>query len=237
MDARTLLVKNGNAAVLQTLRPALVLRRSVRAASRLGGAPRAPHGWRWPVADDGRSLSLLAQFELDAQTAAVLELPRAGLLTIFYDSVGAPWLARQDALHVELFAESVTTTVSTPDDCDRFDEVGVALSEAELPRLGVPAPGGIETFCAVQEALDPRQAPLSFLGGHAFPLQEPMEDVCAEVEPSVLAADWRLLLQLDTDRGPGFSWGSGSGRLYVWLPHEDLRRGVFDRVVAIVQDT
>jgi hypothetical protein len=189
------------------------------------------------VGDAGRCLALLAQFELDGATAGALELPRPGLLTLFYDTLGAPWVGRGDAFRMEFLDETATLPAAVPDDCDRFDELAVDLSRTELPRLGRPTRSNLAAFRAVQQALDPRQSPLAFLGGHAFPLQEPMEDVCTELVPGVPPADWRLLVQLDTDPRPGFSWGSGSGRLYIWVPLGDLRQAVFDRAVAIVQDT
>ncbi len=42
--------------------------------------------------------------------------------------------------------------------------------------------------------------------------------------------DWRLLLQLDTDKaGPGWMWGD-VGRLYFWIPTEKLNNKAFDEV-------
>lgn len=220
-----------------SLRSALIIRASSTSGSVLGGMGCVPGGWTWPTAENGRSLSALAQFLLSQEHANSIGLPRPGMLTIFYDSVGAPWTGLQDAVRVELFDETATNSVAVPDDCDRFDEVAVDLSRTEFPRLGRPTPSNLAAFRAVQQAFDPRQSPLSFLGGHAFPLQEPMEDACTELVPGVPPADWRLLLQLDTDPRPGFAWGSGSGRLYIWVPLSDLRQAAFDRAVAIVQDT
>jgi uncharacterized protein YwqG len=38
------------------------------------------------------------------------------------------------------------------------------------------------------------------------------------------AANWRLLLQIDTDEeGPGWMWGD-VGRVYFWIKNQDLRR-------------
>jgi hypothetical protein len=61
----------------------------------------------------------------------------------------------------------------------------------------------------------------------------------AEQHPSFIAmlersADWRLLLQLDSDRSMGWSWGE-NGFLYYAVRDEDLRRGNFDGTWMVFQ--
>jgi uncharacterized protein YwqG len=48
------------------------------------------------------------------------------------------------------------------------------------------------------------------------------------------AADWGLLLQLDTDDDSDMMWGDG-GRLYFWIKRDDLRAGRFDDVWMVLQ--
>lgn len=48
------------------------------------------------------------------------------------------------------------------------------------------------------------------------------------------AADWLLLLQLDTDDEIGWMWGDG-GTLYYWILRQDLLAGRFDRTWMILQ--
>jgi uncharacterized protein YwqG len=49
------------------------------------------------------------------------------------------------------------------------------------------------------------------------------------------AADWRLLLQIDTDEdGPGWMWGDG-GRIYYWIKQQDLASLRFDDAWLILQ--
>jgi len=49
------------------------------------------------------------------------------------------------------------------------------------------------------------------------------------------SADWRLLMQIDTDvEGPGWEWADG-GRLYCWIRHADLAAGSFEKVWVILQ--
>jgi len=54
----------------------------------------------------------------------------------------------------------------------------------------------------------------------------------AELEAG--AAEWVLLLQLDSDPSANLNWGDG-GMLYFWIPRQDLRDRKFDRVWAVLQ--
>lgn len=48
------------------------------------------------------------------------------------------------------------------------------------------------------------------------------------------ASDWQLLLQIDTDEGPGWMWGD-VGRIYFWIKRNDLASLRFDDVWLIFQ--
>lgn len=48
------------------------------------------------------------------------------------------------------------------------------------------------------------------------------------------AADWRLLLQLDSDDDVGWMWGD-VGTLYFWVRESDARRGDFSKVWMVFQ--
>jgi uncharacterized protein YwqG len=91
------------------------------------------------------------------------------------------------------------------------------------------------------------------LMGHPQLIQNPMELECQlasngiycggasrfqEAEAKALepgAADWRLLLQIDTDEdGPGWMWGD-VGRIYFWIKQQDLATRCFDHVWLIFQ--
>lgn len=54
----------------------------------------------------------------------------------------------------------------------------------------------------------------------------------AELEAG--AADWVLLLQMDSDPSANLNWGD-EGMLYFWIPRQDLRDRKFDRVWAVLQ--
>jgi len=88
--------------------------------------------------------------------------------------------------------------------------------------------------------------------GHARPLQNAMELECQlvthdihcgdpggyedpraeELRPG--AADWTLLLQLDSDEPAGMMWGD-LGRLYFWIRGDDLAQRAFERTWTILQ--
>jgi len=48
------------------------------------------------------------------------------------------------------------------------------------------------------------------------------------------AADWRLLLQIDSDDPAGMMWGD-VGRIYYWMHTEDLAAHRFDRAWLVLQ--
>jgi uncharacterized protein YwqG len=54
----------------------------------------------------------------------------------------------------------------------------------------------------------------------------------AQLRPG--AADWRLILQVDSDSRAGWMWGD-VGRLYVWMREQDVRARRFDRCWTIMQ--
>ena len=90
------------------------------------------------------------------------------------------------------------------------------------------------------------------IGGWPFPIQGEMETECQLVANGVFcggpegysseraaclrpgAADWRLILQLDTDERAGWMWGDG-GKIYVWMREQDVRARRFDRCWTILQ--
>ena len=49
------------------------------------------------------------------------------------------------------------------------------------------------------------------------------------------AADWQLLLQIDSDEeNTGMMWGGG-GRLYFWIRKDDLKKRAFANVWMVLE--
>jgi len=99
------------------------------------------------------------------------------------------------------------------------------------------------------QALQPAE-PVHQVGGFPQPVQgDQMELECQTVTEGIHlggegskkhermtsnAADWRLLLQLDTDNDAGMMWGD-TGMLYFWIREQDARAGDFSRIWMILQ--
>jgi hypothetical protein len=66
------------------------------------------------------------------------------------------------------------------------------------------------------------------LSGHLDPLSLPL--------PAKGSADWRLLLQLDSDTKMGWVWGD-VGRIYFWAPQQDIQAANFGGSWLILQCT
>lgn len=133
---------------------------------------------------------------------------------------------------------------------------GLTLPDWEWIRNFAPAlasVGELNAYSALQESLPTSKSPQHRLLGHAAPQQGPMELECQLVTHGLYcgnasgfndpraktlqpgAANWRLLLQIDTDeKGPGWMWGD-VGMLYYWIPESALRERQFDRAWMILQ--
>jgi uncharacterized protein YwqG len=105
---------------------------------------------------------------------------------------------------------------------------------------------------AAVEALTPAE-PVHQVGGYPLAVQsDGMELECQLVTSGIYvgnssgytksnvdaskpgSADWRLLLQLDTDDDAGMMWGD-TGRLYFWIREQDARAGDFSKTWTILQ--
>jgi hypothetical protein len=72
------------------------------------------------------------------------------------------------------------------------------------------------------------------LAASGFTVETPKQLAAARRAAHVQVADWRLLLQLDTDPAARFEWGD-SGRLYLLARDEDVRACRFDRTWLLLQ--
>jgi uncharacterized protein YwqG len=223
-------------------------------ASKIGGAPDLPDDTSWPTDRDAHALSFVAQLDLASLPAMDHDLPREGTLSFFYDTVRQPpgdAPGDEASLAVIWNAPKPLRRRGSHPDAEEFPECVVTATVAwGPPRDPVAWP----TDEAAGEAFVNAwvgEAPEAKLLGHPDTLQEAMEGVCEALSrgdiPAVdagrLALDdprrdrWVLLLQLASDGAAAFSFGSGSGRLYVWIPRDALHARDFSRARALVQDT
>jgi uncharacterized protein DUF1963 len=214
-------------------------------ASRFGGVPDVPADFEWPGEDE--PMPLLAQIDLAALPPS--ELPRAGwLLFFFYDAGNEHGVVRHVTGAREQLARAAAPEEAYPPCALEVQE----SVDVELPDLDD------ETFAAEQdkwlpfldvvrtlrgdppaEELDPD--PIKALAnhhllGHPEAIQGPMIEELDQFDQRGATHDgpWRLLLQIESDRVAGFSWGDG-GSLYFWVRAQALAEGNFERVWCISQ--
>lgn len=131
-----------------------------------------------------------------------------------------------------------------------------ASIELTLPQFAseIPErPPASEKYQELRESLAAEPADVQHrLLGHPQEIQNPMEVECQRVTNGFRcgspadyaaegasdfddgAADWRLLLQIDSDDAPSWMWGD-CGRLYFWIRRQDLAARDFSNVWLILQ--
>lgn len=218
--------------------------------SRLGGAPDMAGDW--PRYEE-RPLCCVAQLDLAEVRAANGPewLPGQGRLLFFYELEHGSWgLNTKDAGSAAVIHETGPPAPATePDDLPaeaRFPAYPVSfvrgISYPTEERLAVDWSGlnatSADALEAALAALAPA-APMHQIGGYPSPVQsDRMEAECHDIarrlfQPSDVA-DWRLLLQLDTDDDAGMMWGD-VGSLYFWIREQDARAGDFSKIWMILQ--
>lgn len=245
----------------QLIRPTLVLIPAERLGfSKLGGAPELPTGAAWPSGSDG-PLAFVAQLDLAElrQTGGPEWLPQKGALYAFYDEEGA---GRADHTRILFSPDAERAPLAPPAALPkrlRFAERRVGFRRT----LSIPSPQWLGVDVreidfgdadldvlneAVSDSLGDR--PQHRVGGYPAEIQEarmPLEcehlsrglrppaygeDVAPDVQRA--AEEWRLLLQVDSDRALGMNWGD-AGRLYVFVREADARVADFSHTVALWQ--
>lgn len=134
------------------------------------------------------------------------------------------------------------------------DAVPELTLPAEHPDIDYDTPAD-EAYRKLLAHLSTGEDPTHRLLGHPQPIQGEMELECQHASNGINcggvrlsaqesarakelesgAADWRLLLQIDTDTdGPGWMWGD-VGRIYFWILKQDLKAHRFDNVWLVLQ--
>jgi uncharacterized protein YwqG len=222
-----------------------------RGTSFLRGAPSiAPDPW--PVRN-GRKLDFLAQIDL-AQVQAALQpdwLPREGALLFFYDFesyVMGSDVGSQDCwavIYQPVASRDLAPRESPAPSDPAYARVPVMfrpiLRYPTRERLGAVVLDDEERF-TLQALADAEFGanPKHQFAGTPYPVQDDdMERLCQRVSSGGLekgAADWRLLLQLDTDDSVSFNWIS-SGMSYFFVRESQARVGDFSNAWMVIQCT
>ena len=236
----------------------------IDAGSRFGGTALLPAGQAWPATRAGRPLSFLAQVSTaDIQTpSGVPILPADTLLAFFYEADEQegwgfdPGDRQYSAVIPVPAADAVAVT--PPPQAPAFSAyrmlhrtVTTIPDQDEPPLVGLGTDYG--AFRRLYADLDrDDKAPWHRMFGWPELVQNPMQLECqlasngiyvgdpkgyrhpraAELAPG--AADWLLLLQLDTDDEIGWMWGD-TGTIYYWIRRQDLLAARFDQAWMIFQ--
>jgi uncharacterized protein YwqG len=231
-----------------------------RGTTKLGGRPDLASGAHWPERN-GHPLPFVAQINLAEMGPYAVNhlLPSTGMLTFFFDVEHYFAVERvqldQDPWWVGYFPADPAQLHSVPIPASipsryRYQPCKVTCTpeltlptydpydEATLTRLRVSEPlteTEVQAYYAVQQHLAGMagshfHVPIHRVLGYADSLQSAIDDAWDT------AADWQLLLQLDSDDAPDTEWGD-TGRIYYGIRQQDLARQDFSQVHVILQCT
>jgi uncharacterized protein YwqG len=226
--------------------------------SRFGGRALLPPGMQWPYHNDN-PLSFLGEIRMGEDLRLSETAPR--LLTFFYDLIEEPWgfdPAHAGGWRVIPVDPETAEEVDAPQGTESFETLSLAPRETvTVPDLAEPvvahlfAPDWTDAR-AYWRAVGDSEEPRHRMFGWPDLIQNPMQLECQLATNGISAggpegfrdprveqlrdgaADWRLLLQIDSDDDAGWMWGD-VGRLYFWIRDADLRAGRFDKVWMIQQ--
>ena len=233
-------------AVLKLLQPSIRLvvgEHSEEPITRLGGTPNLPADIAWPTRRSGDPHSFLAQIDLAALGICDgLPLPDEGSLFFFCDAEYLP-----DSSDPRDVSDGIKVLYST---------TSLSNNRLRTPPPGLKSEFIFESF-SLKPALDltaPAQDVweiecLHLNDTESYAYGELFTQVCGSDEsvhrmgghPNVVqysrrasgggseAANWRLLLQLDSENDAGMTWGD-QGRLYFMIRDHHLRSLSFDKV-------
>jgi uncharacterized protein YwqG len=198
----------------------------------IGGRPRVPPDFGWPVSESRGPLSFVAEVDLAALAASPYDpgivLPTEGRLLAFCSD-------DEDALHARLLhvpgVDTSCRELAAPHGATEFARKALAarpmmtFPNSEHPALerefGTPGQDDDEWLAHPVNADDFTEAlneshdaePLHQVGGWAQPVQGPVELEVASGDGDALR--WHLVLQIGSDADLDMSWGD-LGTLY-WL--------------------
>lgn len=189
-------------------------------------------------------------------------LPATGTLYFFYDCEGQPWgfdPKDRGAARVIYIPGDPTKWVRGSQIPEQQAAITSYPSRIEFSPSWT-LPGSMSTdeaewdsWFELKEQLGDTRGWRHRLLGHPDEVQNPMELECQLVSNGLNcgdakgyddprrkqleagAADWQLLLQIDSDEeGPGWMWGD-SGMIYFWIRKQELARADFDNIWLVLQ--
>ncbi len=213
--------------------------------SYFGGSPRLPSAMAWPT-KNGSRLPFLARLSLRELHHAqpIAWLPEQGALLFFYDFAEQPW--GYDPAHRGSFATLLVPDLDhalRPDEPDPAEGV-FSLSRKQVRFTRVDAGRGEAVFggkplhqvagppAAVQGDAMELQCQLASNGVYCGDDRTYTDPRAAALAPG--AANWRLLLQFDSDADVGVTFGD-CGRLYYWVEKQRARVGDFSDAWVVLQ--
>lgn len=248
----------------QQARPALHLEHTQEdRSSWIGGDPRVPPDFKWP-SWQGRPMTFLAQMDLSEVAAALREpwFPTHGQLYFFHAS-GDPELGDEPTERGSwrvIYSRAERSTLTAPNSGSRdmrvfprtnvtFRRIESLPSEERVMNGREPTNEEFETLLAAQDAPF-KGHPRHQMFGYPVPEQNDNMELESELALRGLtyadegsneyrdatreAAQWHLLLQLDTDDDLQMMWEDG-GLLFFWIKQTDAAQGNFDRVWMVLQ--
>ena len=233
-------------------------------SSRFGGTALLPADHAWPTTRAGKPLSFLAQVSTAEihSPSGVPSLPANTLLAFFYEADEQQgWgfdPGDREFWAVIPVPAADTVAVTSPPEAVAFPAYRMLhQTVTTIPDQDEPLLGALSADYGVFRQLhdDLRRddkAPWHRMFGWPELVQNPMQLECqlasngiyvgdgkgsrhpraAELAPG--AADWLLLLQLDTDDEIGWMWGD-TGTIYYWIRRQDLLTARFDQAWMIFQ--
>jgi uncharacterized protein YwqG len=233
----------------------------VTGASRFGGVPDLPNGFLWPRYKK-RPLAFLGQIDLSVVHAVGRSaLPRSGTLAFFYEVNSMEWgfdPKNRGCSHVAYFERGTPHVRTMPPamatlspTCElTFSSLTDLLDSGDLlfETIGTLTEPELEAYWRVLSANQP--AYNHHLLGHPQLVQNDMRLECQLVSSGIdmgnggsnaarkrgaaAAAQWELLLQLDTDERTDWMWGD-CGRIYFWIRRQDLAERRFENAWLVLQ--
>jgi len=232
--------------------------------SKFGGQPDMRPDFVWPQWSDAPlSFLAQFNLAALPQSPCTAVLPSSGLLSFFYDPEQSTWgFDPQDrgSWHVQFSPIHELERRSFPDglpDYGRYtpckleftDSFTPVSSQSEIVRHLALSEDELDLYSALTDCGDTAG---HHLLGHPQEVQGEMQLECQLVSNGINcggaegyhdsrvsslkpgAADWRLLLQLDSDDNTDSMWGD-LGRLYFWITKDCLQSKQFDTTWMILQ--